>query len=256
MRTTDRSPERLRVGLLTTVNGLMSGRIIQTLLKHEVTIDALVFDSKDVSQRDFDLHAERTGGRLPPIALHTFERHNIPCYFVEHHNSEAAVYLIKALKLDILINAGTPRILKRPILESTTIGVLNCHPGLLPNFRGCSCVEWAIFHDEQVGNSVHLMTEDVDEGDVLTTEPLSFPSQATYQDIRVAVYEAGFRLLANATHNLSSFVTDRTAFKPQSEGRYFPPIDPDSMAEVLKKIRDGRYKYQSLSTTTPLPRSS
>ncbi|HEY9080148.1 formyltransferase family protein [Magnetovibrio sp.] len=246
---------RLRVGLLMTVDAPMGGYVIQAMLERGVTIDALIFDSKIISQVDLDLHEERTGGRLPPIGLHTFEHHKIPGYFVANHNSAATLSLLEQLDLDILVNAGTPRILKNPILNAPRIGVLNCHPGLLPHYRGCSCVEWAIFNDEPVGNSVHLMTEEIDEGDVLMTEPLSFASDATYQDIRIGVYQAGFELLAEATHKLNTFVLDRASFKPQDEGRYYGPIDEDSMAEVLTKVREGRYQYQSLSASNPPPKS-
>ena len=60
-------------------------------------------------------------------------------------------------KIDLLVNAGTPRILKSNLLKAPSIGVINCHPGILPDFRGCTCVEWAIYLDQPIGNTVHLI---------------------------------------------------------------------------------------------------
>ena len=48
-------------------------------------------------------------------------------------------------------------------------GVLNCHGGLLPRYRGLDNVEWALLerHCDLVGMTTHFMSKYVDEGDIL-----------------------------------------------------------------------------------------
>ena len=59
------------------------------------------------------------------------------------------------------------------ITESTIrlsgVGVLNCHGGVLPRYRGLDVVEWALLenHPDLVGMTTHFMNRYVDEGDVL-----------------------------------------------------------------------------------------
>lgn len=56
---------------------------------------------------------------------------------------------------------------------------MNCHPGLLPKFRECTCVEWAVYLDEEVGNTVHFMNEKIDEGPIIVQEALHFKKMTT-----------------------------------------------------------------------------
>ena len=90
---------------------------------------------------DKDLHEERTSGRMQRIGYESFEALAVPIYFVRDHNSPAAISLLAKLRIDLAANAGTPRILSEQFLGVPAVGTLNCHPGMLPQFRGCSAVE-------------------------------------------------------------------------------------------------------------------
>jgi methionyl-tRNA formyltransferase len=236
---------RPTVALLSTLEAPMLGRLIQECVRQGVAIDALILDSKPRNPRDEKIWEERTAGRLPPVPLAELEAARIPAYFVKNHNAPATAELVRHLKLDLLVNAGTPRILKTEMLSAPSIGVLNCHPGLLPAFRGCTCVEWAIYLDEQVGNTVHLMSEGIDEGPILMTEGLTFTRDDRYPDVRVKVYEAANELLARALRRIQQERLGRDAFRAQEAGgRYFKVIEPEKMEAALAKLDAGRYAFQ------------
>ncbi len=234
----------MKIGVLTTVDAPLLGRQIQDILDAGQRIEAIIFDSQSVSERDHKIHEERTGGHLPPVPLWRFEKHAIPCYFVARHDSSETTQLVRQLGLDVLINGGTPRILKGSILDMPRFGVLNCHPGLLPMFRGCTCVEWAIYLDEQIGNTVHRMTEGIDEGPVLLSEPLTFAKTDGYIDVRVKVYAHASRMMGKALRLLDCGEMSEKDFTPQKEGRYFRVIDAEKMREVLAKLDAGLYRFQ------------
>ena len=234
----------MRIGLLSTNNSPLLGYYIQQIVECGLSISAVILDSKSLSDRDIELHIERTANRMPPIPLAKFESLHIPIYDVENHSSKQTVDLVRSANLDILVNAGTPRILKKPIIEATRLGVLNCHPGLLPLFRGCTCVEWAIYLDEPIGNTVHLMTEKIDEGPIIALEELSFSKSDSYVDVREKVYRAGFRLISNCLKGLSEGTITPDNYIIQGDGRYFRPIDQDKMKVVFDKLRAGRYAFQ------------
>lgn len=181
---------------------------------------------------------------MPPIPLDTFEQAEIPAYFVHNHNSNFTAKLVQRLELDLLVNAGTPRILTKEALAAPRIGVLNCHPGMLPEYRGCTCVEWAVYLDEQVGNTVHLMSEGIDEGAIVMKEGLSFSSTDNYPDVRQKVFSAGSRLMARAVHEIQAKKIDQGQFIPQGKGEYRPIIDAAKMALVYRKLEEGRYAFQ------------
>ena len=232
---------RPTIGLLTADGDFLAGRIADRLAQLAVPLRAAIVDSKAVSAKDAAIFQQRTDGRLPPVPLADIVP-DLPRINVGSHNDRETIDLIHRLEIDLLVNAGTPRILRQPLLDAVPNGVLNCHPGLLPDFRGCCCVEWAIYLDRPVGNTVHLMTAGIDEGPVITRASVPVFVGATYVDIRVATYLAGIELLASATADI--FFGDRhpASFEPQTGGRYFKVIDDDKLAAVHAKLADGGYR--------------
>ena len=234
----------MRVGLLSTLDAPFLGYIIREFIKLNISISSIILDAKMQDPKDHRIHEERTGSRLPPLPLDRFESLTIPFYFVTSHSSGITEDLVRKLKLDLLVNAGTPRILKPTILNAPTIGIVNCHPGLLPQFRGCTCVEWAIFLDEQIGNTVHFMNEGIDEGPIVLQEGLTFNKCDQYIDVRIKVYEHGNALLAKGVKKIIPEGLTPCNLPPQGKGRYFEVVPPDKMGKVLEKLERGEYAYQ------------
>jgi len=60
-------------------------------------------------------------------------------------------------------------IVRENIIELSGDGVLNCHAGLLPRYRGLDNHEWPLLekHPEAIGCTTHFMSKYVDEGDIL-----------------------------------------------------------------------------------------
>jgi len=145
----------------------------------------------------------------------------------------------------LVVSAVTPRILKKAILEAPKRGVINVHPGLLPAFRGCTCVEWAVYLDEQIGNTAHFMTEGIDEGPTIIDEPLTFTPNDDYPTVRTKVYRAGFDLMARAVRKvLEDDLAVSAMSRPTDEGRYFSVIGDEELNEVKVKLKAGRYLFQ------------
>jgi phosphoribosylglycinamide formyltransferase 1 len=40
--------------------------------------------------------------------------------------------------------------------------IINCHPGIIPIVRGLDAFKWAIYNQQQVGNTLYIITEEVD----------------------------------------------------------------------------------------------
>ena len=234
----------MRIGILSTADGPRLGYVVSALREQDIAIACILVDAKRTTERERAFLEERTEGKLPPIPLAALDRRDIPCVTVGRHGSEACLAEIRNRELDILVNAGTPRILEPPMLRAPRIGIVNCHPGLLPDFRGCTCVEWAIYLDEPIGNTVHFMNEGIDEGPIIVKEAVSLRKSDTYSDARVAVYRAGFRLLAEGLRKTVNEGLRPEHLPPQGPGRYFPVIPEHKMIEMCDKLRRGAYAYQ------------
>lgn len=230
------------IAVLGTNDNPLTGLFVEAMLGAGVLITALILDSRRPEPWVHAIHRERTGDLLPAVPLECFEENHIPSYLVTNHNSEACVALVRKLDVDVLVNAGTPRILSADLLAGPHLGVINCHPGLLPEFRGSSAVEWAIHNDQPVGNTIHLMSEGVDEGPVLWREVVSVAYGETYQTIRTRVHKAGFELTARAVAAIYSGDISVTDFYNQTGGKRYGPIDDDAMKSVHNKLKAGRYR--------------
>ena len=138
----------MKICLLSTLNSYILGNMLKRFMESNIKIDSVLIDSKSPTKKELEIEKFRTEGKLENIFIDEYVK-TIPVKHVENHCSDESVNWIKSRNVDLVLNCGTPRILKQNILLAPSIGVLNCHPGLLPNFRGSTCVEWAIYFDKK-----------------------------------------------------------------------------------------------------------
>jgi len=232
----------LKVAALTTLESVLGGRMIGAMLEAGVTLDCVLLDPAPCSARERDIHALRTAGRLPPVPLEPLAAASgLALIQVAQHNDPAAVALVHERAIDLLVNAGTPRVVGPALLGAPGLGILNCHPGRLPDYRGSCAVEHAVLEDRPVANTVHLMSEGIDEGPVLTVREVDLAGVESYPDLRVATYEQGFVLLAECVAALQNGMATRADFQAQGEGRWHGPVDDHTMADVEARVALGHY---------------
>jgi methionyl-tRNA formyltransferase len=235
---------QLQVGVLSTLTHPLLPRLLQVLFKFRITGVCVLLDAKLYSKKDFRIWQERTQGAFDGgPSLHDFTSHSLILCPVKSHNSEDCVELIKRLGISVLINGGTPRKLTSNVLRSVHQGVINVHPGVLPKYRGASCVEWAIFNDDRVGNTAHFMTEGYDEGPIIQTESYKFSPADTYPSIRVRVYQESLRLMGETVKKVLEQRLTPFNGKEQGTGQLFSPIPDEKMQEVLAKVAAKSYRY-------------
>jgi len=106
---------------------------------------------------------------------------------VEHvevpiHNSEEVMPHIRGLDLDIIVFGGT-RIIRGEILDYPKDGVVNSHPGLLPECRGSASPAWSVYHDIPIGSSTHFCDNGVDTGNLLLRREVPVKRGMKYEDL-------------------------------------------------------------------------
>ena len=93
------------------------------------------------------------------------KKHSIP--FFEDLNLEKNIEKIKLTNTDVCISLNWLNILKNNFLSLFKYGVLNCHAGDLPKYRGNACVNWAIINKEKSACiTIHEMNECLDAGPI------------------------------------------------------------------------------------------
>ena len=241
------------IGLLSTVDQPLLPLYINSILSQNINNIVVICDSKTIREKDKKIWEERAGGAFERAnanraSIYQMEEALIPFYFVNNHNDHKTQELIYSLSVDVLLNAGTPRKLKSNIFGNVTHGCINIHPGLLPSYRGCSAVEWALYNDDKIGNTAHFMSEGYDEGNIIASEWYEFPKETDYQSIRTRVYRNGVFLAGKVIRTVIDNKMLPTDGIPQDSkyAKYWNPIPDEKFKLVLKKVLNQKYKYQRL----------
>jgi methionyl-tRNA formyltransferase len=190
--------------------------------------------------------AERAGEHFTPKAIDDLTGPAVPFYFVDRHGDARCLALLADLAPDLLLNLGTPSILKADILGLPSIGVLNCHPGLLPHYRGCTCVEWAIFNGDPVAATCHFMTEGIDEGPIICAEIMPVASRTPYAKIRADMVGHQCRTMIKGIQRIAAENITFDDLVPQVEGTYYGVIPDEHMGEVKAKTQRGDYSSRKV----------
>lgn len=139
-----------------------TGTILTSLIEHGLPIVAVVVDRPC---KAVDLaHQAR-------IDAEVVERKSFGGDFDRVAYTESVVEALEKRDVDVVAMAGFGTVLAKPVFERFGGKILNTHPALLPSFKGWHAVAAALDYGVKVtGCTVHVATEDVDEGPILAQE--------------------------------------------------------------------------------------
>lgn len=124
---------------------------------------------------------------------------------------EIAKKQIESLKPDYIIGIHFPYIVPREILNIPRLGFINLHPAFLPFNRGWHTPSWAIAENTPAGATLHFMSENLDEGDIIARKEIRVQpfhtANSLYQDLK----KAEFSLFKESLPDLLSLNPPRSA---------------------------------------------
>jgi methionyl-tRNA formyltransferase len=92
---------------------------------------------------------------------------------------------LESLKVDLIVLAWWPYIIKKPLLNLPQLGFLNTHPSLLPYNRGRHYYFWNILDEDPFGVTLHWIDKDIDTGDIAFQSKL----EKTWEDTGFSLRE-------------------------------------------------------------------
>ena len=101
----------------------------------------------------------------------------------------------RGIELGIIAGA---RILKDPIIRAFPIGIINFHPGLIPEARGLDALLWSVYKGVPLGVTAHLIDSRVDLGRILVRETIPIYGDDTMLDLSERLHEKQLELLPKA----------------------------------------------------------
>lgn len=157
----------------------------------------------------------------------------VPHVEVPIHNSDEVMPHILDIDLDLIVFGGT-RIIRGDILDHPKDGVVNSHPGLLPDCRGSASPAWSVYHDIPIGSSTHFCDNGIDTGELLLRREVPVRRGMTYEDL---CYET--LVLAGVLMKEVLIAYDAGRWSemryPQGESKY--PTFRNAPEEILEAVR-------------------
>ena len=127
-------------------------------------------------------------------------------YHVVDHRSETCLLLLDWLKPELGVISGA-RILSGAVLDYFKCGVVNMHPGLLPDARGLDALQWSLYHGLPLGVTAHIVDARVDAGWILERRLIDIHRDDTLIDLGLRLYETQLAMLGPALATAAT--TDR-----------------------------------------------
>lgn len=128
---------------------------------------------------------------------------------------EMFVEQVRLLAPDLIIVHSYSMLLPPEILAIPTLGCINIHAALLPQYRGANPIQWAILNSEtETGVTMHWMTDKFDTGDIIAQRRVPVYIDDTWRTILDRITVATDGLLATELPKVLNGTASRS---PQDE---------------------------------------
>lgn len=119
-------------------------------------------------------------------------------------NDTNLIHWITGKKIDLIISVQ-PQILSNALLSIPTIGCLNKHDSLLPEYRSIFPLFWALFYREKVvGITVHFMTLTIDKGPIIAQRRIKVNQDETLAQVALKCWKESSEAMIEALHRIKN----------------------------------------------------
>ncbi|MAR84659.1 MAG: hypothetical protein CL869_00480 [Cytophagia bacterium] len=161
----------------------------------------------------------------------------------ELHNSKKTLNYLRNIKPDYGIILGA-RILSAEIIECFSEGIINFHPGVLPENRGLDTVKWAINNDLPQGITTHFIDEKIDVGQKIYLETAPIEKNDSIYDINSKLVYIQMKHLHKALNDNFQF-SNLESLESKFPSRKAVPEEID--IKVFKKFEDYKKNYEKIN---------
>ena len=119
--------------------------------------------------------------------------------------------------------------------------IVNAHPGIIPLTRGLDSFKWAIYNNDPIGNTLHLIDNEVDKGEILQIRLTPVLSSDSLETLARRHYEYEIDMLANVLEVLDIRVIPTHIEKPATMR-----MNAEKEAEMVRKFDDWKMQFSNL----------
>jgi folate-dependent phosphoribosylglycinamide formyltransferase PurN len=237
-------------------------RLLEHLLQEKLTPDYVLIEDADPNKiaaslvfidtsrlphpEDYDGYFEHVGNMAEVC-----RKYGVPFYFIESHNGESTIQVLRNQPIDILLITEGP-IIRSNVLHLPKLGVLNMHPAPLPQYRGNWTTRISLYNDEPPTVSAHVVTPWIDEGPIVRTVRFSVHHGDTLEEIDRKAQRRAIQLAAETLKEIAisglrvrhqplwAGNTYKGYFK---EGKLYPAMPEELQEELRMRLSRGEYGF-------------
>lgn len=154
---------------------------------------------------------------------------------IKQVNSTKGLATIAATKADLIISIRFGQILQAPVIALPTLGVLNLHSGILPDYRGVMACFWAMLQQRsEIGTTLHYIDDNkIDKGTIVSIQKQPIDYQKSYLSNLLSIYSPGIDSLVMAVHRIESGRQTKPLPQDTTDGAYYTfPTEIDLQAFI------------------------
>lgn len=141
----------------------------------------------------------------PPPVKKLAEKENITVFQPERVKDADFIKSLKAQKPDVIVVVAYGQILSKEILEIPSIGCINVHASILPEYRGAAPIQWAIIDGkEETGVTTMWMDEGLDTGDIFKQKSIKINDKWSTIELAEVLADLGADLLIDTLNNIEN----------------------------------------------------
>ncbi|NMB60891.1 MAG: hypothetical protein GYA18_00955 [Chloroflexi bacterium] len=148
----------------------------------------------------------------------------IPFRSVKDLSEEKCTEFLKEITPDIIVFTGGG-LVRQAVLDIPKLGVLNCHTGVLPPFRGMDVVEWTAMvnavNNIGFGVTLHYMDKGVDTGEILLVKKIETDVSDTFISIRMRLEVLMVNTMLEGVHAIADNLICSSPQNTQDGKQYF-----------------------------------
>jgi len=145
----------------------------------------LILREKSYADDTHSIVSFRRENELKIKKVSQFKEHGIKIVHCNTLNDKVVEDTLKKYEEKLVVFTGGG-IIRKNILDNAGDGIINCHMGILPKYRGMDLPEWCILEDEtdQLGLTLHFMDTGIDTGDILRKVKVPLANHSTIKSLR------------------------------------------------------------------------
>ena len=179
---------------------------------------------------------------------------NLPLYRFKNINSNLASTTLSKYSCDLFVSMSYDQIFEKHIIRIPSKGIINCHAGKLPDYKGRNVLNWAIINGEKYyGITTHFINENIDEGNIILQKQYKILDSDDYNKILIKSYVRCSNLMYLT---IKKFLHNDIFSYPQknikSRKRYFKKRNAkDEKIDWSKNIKDIYNLIRGISLPAP-----